>query len=90
MNWIILTLGIVIFGLYVYTRYLKADRDLVKNDLELYTSMYTLEKERTEKLEKAALEQEKKAKDRYEKDTRSPADIAKSIRDRLHKKNNSI
>ena len=84
MVYVYLIGGIVGLILVFYIRYLQADRDLIKNDLDLYQNLHKLETERVKKLEKAFENEERKARDAYLNDKNPSAlDVANRLRARL-------
>lgn len=84
MVYVYLIGGIVGLILVFYIRYLQADRDLIKNDLDLYQNLHKLETERVKKLEKAFENEERKARDAYLNNKNPTAiDVANRLRARL-------
>lgn len=84
MVYVYLIGGIVGLILVFYIRYLRADRDLIKNDLDLYQNLHKLETERVKKLEKAFENEERKARDEYLNNKNPTAiDVANRLRARL-------
>lgn len=84
MVYVYLIGGIVGLILVFYIRYLQADRDLIKNDLDLYQNLHKLETERVKKLEKAFENEERKARDEYLNNKNPTAiDVANRLRARL-------
>ena len=77
-------LGAAGLALLFYIRYLRADRDFLKNDLDLYRGLHKIETEHTKKLEKAFENEERKARDDYEANKNPSAlDAANRLRARL-------
>ncbi len=84
MTYVLLIGGVVGMLLLFYIRYLKADRDLAKNDLDLYQNLHKLETDRVRKLEKALENEERKARNEYYADKNPSAlDVANRLRARL-------
>lgn len=84
MIYVYLLGGIAALAVLFYIRYLQADRDLVKNDLDLYQSMHKMEVDRVHKLEKALENEERKARNEYLADKNPTAlDVANRLRARL-------
>jgi hypothetical protein len=76
--------GIVGLVLLFYVKYLRADRDLIKNDLDLYQNLHKVEVDHVRKLEKALENEERKARDEYYADKNPSAlDVANRLRARL-------
>ncbi len=84
MTYVFIIGGVVGLVLLFYIKYLRADRDLIKNDLDLYQNLHKLETERVKKLEKAFENEERKARDAYLNDKNPSAlDVANRLRARL-------
>ena len=86
MNWVLLAAGIVIAGLTFYIKYLRADRDIVKNDLDLYKNLHTIEKEHVNKLEQNAFVDEERRRNESKKDIPG---LVTSLRGKLSKNKGS-
>ena len=82
MNWLLLTTGLIIVGLTFYIKYLRADRDIVKNDLDLYKNLHTIEKEHVNRLEQNAFVDEERRRNEPKKDI---PDLVTSLRGKLSK-----
>jgi len=82
MNWLLLTTGLIIVGLTFYIKYLRADRDIVKNDLDLYKNLHTIEKEHVNKLEQNAFVDEERRRNEPKKDIPG---LVTSLRGKLSK-----
>jgi hypothetical protein len=84
MVYVILIGGILGLVLMFYIKYLKADRDLIKNDLDLYQNLHKVEVDHVRKLEKALENEERKAREEYANNKNPSAiDIANRLRARL-------
>ena len=84
MTYVFIIGGVVGLVLLFYIKYLRADRDLIKNDLDLYQNLHKLETERVKKLEKAFENEERKARDAYLNNKNPSAlDVANRLRARL-------
>lgn len=84
MTYVFIIGGVVGLVLLFYIKYLRADRDLIKNDLDLYQNLHKLETERVKKLEKAFENEERKARDEYLNNKNPSAlDVANRLRARL-------
>lgn len=84
MTYVFIIGGVVGLVLLFYIKYLRADRDLIKNDLDLYQNLHKLETERVKKLEKAFENEERKARDEYFNNKNPSAlDVANRLRARL-------
>ena len=82
MNWVLLAAGIVIAGLTFYIKYLRADRDIIKNDLDLYKNLHTIEKEHVNRLEQNAFVDEERRRNEPKKDIPG---LVTSLRGKLSK-----
>ena len=82
MSWVLLVAGLIIAGLTFYIEYLRADRDIVKNDLDLYKNLHTIEKEHVNKLEQNAFVDEEKRRNEPKKDVPG---LVTSLRNKLSK-----
>lgn len=84
MTYVFIIGGVVGLVLLFYIKYLRADRDLIKNDLDLYQNLHKLETERVKKLEKAFENEERKARNEYLNNKNPSAiDVANRLRARL-------
>lgn len=84
MVYVYLVGGMIGIVLLFYIKYLRTDRELIQNDLDLYQNLHKLETERVKKLEKAFENEERKARDEYYNDKNPSAlDVANRLRARL-------